>query len=268
MTLIELMIAGVLGLVISYFVMNIMISSNRVAASSDGIAQAQESGRFIMSWLREEVRRAGYAPVLSTATSVIPFVANTECTTTSLPPADGADCSFDSNSSNDRIAIRWTYNPDSAVDRDQQDCTGTSISFTEDTNLIDVYWVETDTGTGGDSYDDVLRCVTYNDDTGVIISPQAQTIASGILGMQVLYGETVSPLSTGETNVTRYINGSNVTNWSNIQAVRLSILTRSFSTTTADNATRSYILLDADAYTFTDRDSYYIQTTTIALHNR
>ena len=42
MTLIELMIAGVLGLIVAYFIMTIMMNSNRTSMISSGTAQAQD----------------------------------------------------------------------------------------------------------------------------------------------------------------------------------------------------------------------------------
>ncbi|MCD8532270.1 MAG: prepilin-type N-terminal cleavage/methylation domain-containing protein [Saccharospirillaceae bacterium] len=60
MTLIELMIASVLGLVITAAVVQIVITSNRTAILSDNLAQSQETGRFVIGYLSEALRRAGY----------------------------------------------------------------------------------------------------------------------------------------------------------------------------------------------------------------
>lgn len=259
MTLVEMMIAGVLGLIVTYFILNIMANSNRTALTSDGLAQAQESGRFVMGWLQEEVRRAGYS---ADPTQTLNNGFADICTGTATPPDAGADCTFEATDEiSDRIAIRWLYASDSTSARDQQDCTGTALPITYDgETLIDVYWVEQDFGSDGDDYDDVLRCVTYVEDSGAVVA-SAQTIASGVLGMQVLYGEAP------DDNVTRYVAANEVTDWGDVRAVRISVLTRAFTANTLDRRTRSYILLDADPYTYTDRTARYVLTSTFFLPN-
>ncbi len=264
MTLIEMMIAGLLGLIVTYFIVNVMISSNRTALTSDGLAQAQESGRFVMSWLQEEVRRAGYSAD-PTQTLNQPFA--DVCTGTATPPSSDADCTYEATDEvSDRIALRWLYDSDSTSERDQEDCTGTALSTSYDgTVLIDVYWVEQDFGSDGDDYDDVLRCATYSEDSGNVVA-SAQTIASGTLGMQVLYGVS-SNSGSDDSDVTQYVAASEVTDWALVRSARISVLTRAFNTNTLDQSTRSYILLDAEPYTYTDRTARYILSSTFFLPN-
>lgn len=280
-TLIELMVAGVLGVIITYFIFNIMITSTRTATQADGLAQAQENGRFVTSWLHGEIRRAGYTPDF-TDPRIQPF-ANTCASGAPIPPANNGHCSFNSNNADsDRIAIRRTYTT-ATTPRDRQDCTGVDLSSTPPPSppppsppppppsdgdvLVDVYWVEPDTSADPDNFSDVLRCVTYLEITGIRVAP-AQVIANGVQGFQVLYGESTTPITNNRTNVTRYVNADEVTNWNNVYAARISVLTRSFLPTGLDQATRSYVLLDANPYTFDDRIARHIQGTTIYLPNQ
>ena len=55
-TLIELMITLVLSLLITYGIAQVLISSNQSSSSSDGVSQAQETARFVMSFLGKQIR--------------------------------------------------------------------------------------------------------------------------------------------------------------------------------------------------------------------
>lgn len=59
-SLIELMIAMVLGLVLVGALINTFISSNRTYRVQEGLAQSQESARFALEILGQELRMAGY----------------------------------------------------------------------------------------------------------------------------------------------------------------------------------------------------------------
>jgi type IV pilus assembly protein PilW len=266
MTLIELMIAGVISILIAYFIGNIMISTNKASANNGGSSEAQESARFITSWLQEEVRRAGY----STATSGItiqPF-AGVCADPNIIPPAADAGCTYDSSAAgiiNDRIAVQWIYDDSSPVARDTQDCTGAALTVANGTSIVDVYWIENLGANNG--YDDVLRCVSYNADSDTVIG-NVQSVATGIVGLQALYGESIADDPDGFKNVTRYVNAAQVENWENVQAIRISVLTRSFNDFGEIDNDRSYVLLDGDPYTFNDRTTRYMQTLTIALPNK
>lgn len=265
-TLVELMIAGLLGLLISYFAMTIMMTSNRTAARADGQSQAQETGRFVMTWLATEVRRAGYVSAVGTSSRINPIAALCDVAN-NAPPDENGDCTFNSdNADSDRIAIRRIYSSTSANNRDALDCTGVDLSVaaglvSDSSVLVDVYWVERDSGNGGDAYDDILRCATYNEETGMTVAP-SQVLASGIEGMQALYAE--SPTINGQ-DVNRFVSADQITSLSAVMAVRIAILTRSFGDDAANSGQRSYVLLDAAPYTFDDRISRQILTTTIAL---
>lgn len=267
--LIELMIVGLLTILSGYFMIQIMMNSNQSASSSDGVSQAQETARLALSWLHQDIRRAGFSANLQEPRTQ-PFA--DLCTNGNAPPNDMGNCTFESNvpgdTSNDRIAIRRTFSPASNDPRDSTDCSGADLTglaglVPEESILTDVYWVEAHmTNTGyDDPYDDVLKCTTYNDDTSQAIRTAA--LASGIEGMQVMYASS----SAGFGSVTHYQPASSSLDMENVYAVRISVLARSFSVSALDESTRSYILLDAMPYTFEDKTPRQILTTTIALKN-
>lgn len=277
--LIELMIVGFLMILIGFFMFRIMISANQSSSQSDGIAQAQETARLTMSWLRQDVRRAGLTPDLLTP-RIQPF--SNLCPDNISPPAANADCTFESTNplQNDRIAVQRVFSTTSSDTRDATDCTGVNLDGTpglesDETVLIDVYWVERNRDSisslnsdDGDNFDDALRCVTYNEDTGQILNP-AQTIASGIDGLQALYAEgaKVGTVTAKVGTVTRYVPADQIGNMADVYAIRISILARAFSDFALTQNVRSYLLLDADPYTFDDRIPRQILTTTIAPNN-
>ena len=58
-TLVELMITLVLSLLITYGIAQVLISSNQNSTSSDGVSQAQEPARFVMSFVGRQIRATG-----------------------------------------------------------------------------------------------------------------------------------------------------------------------------------------------------------------
>ena len=269
LTLVELLIASTLSLIIMLFISNIMLTSGRTALQSEGLAQAQENGRFILSWLQENVRMAGMPyPSDKVRNRVQPFA--DVCAATTLPPAANADCSLDqTNSANsDRLAVQRTFTNDIVYGTNQSrsDCTGVEITTLSDGDLVvDLYWVETNNNnTGG-----VLKCVTYNAETHQPLHA-VQEIANGIEGMQVLYGVRSGAEAMFRSNVNRYVSLADLSSndlENNIGAVRISILTRAFTERSAETRARRYILLDAAPVTFNDAVTRHIQTTTIFLPN-
>ncbi len=60
MTLIELMISLVIGLSLSAAAILIYLNNKQAWVAQDNIARLQESGRFALQLLREDIRLAGY----------------------------------------------------------------------------------------------------------------------------------------------------------------------------------------------------------------
>ena len=159
-------------------------------------------------------------------------------------------------------AVEHDNEVDGKGDHDNIDRNGTGIDDNSRSSA---------SGNDNNGYDNELRCVTYNDDTGLAIG-NAQSIATGIIGFQVLYGESDGPspvLGSEELkNVNRYVNATAVNDWNNVLSVRFSILTRSFSETPNNPDRRSFVLLDGEPYTFDDQIARYPLTITVDLPNK
>src|SRR6266536_1972585 len=61
LTLVELMIAMTIGLLILLAVSRIFVTSRATYTYEEGLARTQESGRFAMEFLSQDLRMSGYA---------------------------------------------------------------------------------------------------------------------------------------------------------------------------------------------------------------
>ena len=266
MTIIELMIAAALGLVISYFVINIMVSSARNAGVSEGLAQAQETGRLVMAWMTEQTSVGGYDGNYLSGTGGIEPVAEL-CAGGAMPPAAGADCTFNSdNNTNggDRIAIRRTAGGLNSGTREQTTCTAQALPaamVSSGAEIVDVYWVLPNTADADTTNDFQLWCVTY--DAGGNPIGAAQSIANGVESIQLLLG-----IGDNDGSIEHYEEPSGSTNYGRVVSVRIAILARNFSGTTLDRAERTYGLLNSTPVTYDDQVARYVQTGTIWFPNR
>lgn len=264
MTLIELMLAGVLGIVASYFIMNIMVASAKTSKLSEGIAQAQETGRLVMSWIKDSIVDAGYSSNYLQDINIPPILSL--CNGNPAPPANNGNCTFDTDSNangGDRLAIQRTAGGLTPSNRDIQTCTGEALAASIVNNqakISDVYWIMPNTGDSDSSNDYQLWCVTY-DENGVK-QGTAQSIASGIESMQILIGET----DNSGTNL-HFVSPANVADWTKVIGVRIALLAREFGDNTLTSDTRSYGLLNSDPVTNTDQIARYVQNGTIWFPN-
>ena len=279
-TLIELMITLVLSLMITYAIAQVLISSNRSSVTSDGMSQSQETGRFVMSFLADQVRRAGLDSVTDENITAPAFVSCSDPAMAALIDVDGIPgnnlCSMESSlgvdplaNPGDRLAIAWVPSVPVGGPGLIRDCSGQG-GYAADEIILNVFWVAFDPASGMNS----LFC-QGNAFNGVAVSRQSapQAIANGVDSMHVLYGEATQVLPTNkDRNVTQYVHGGlpangGVTNWDQVYAVKISILTRSLTAVTNSVKQRRYVLLDAPVYNLTDAVNRQVFNTTFAINN-
>lgn len=281
-SLVELMITVALGLTITYAIAQVLISSNRTSITSDGISQSQETGRFVMSFLANEIRRAGLDVTSNTNTD--PFIScNKYPALKDFNSTGNHQCTFDSASggnptvnAGDRLAIALVPASDidsGLSDPSIRDCTGAG-GYNSGDIILNVFWVAPDATSGMNT----LFCQGHKFNGGVIAPTPAnsrQAIVNGVDAMHVLYGEAINPLpDDGSRNVGRYTHagapdagGVASDNWDQVYAVKVAILTRSLNDVTNAVATRRYVLLDAAPYIITDAINRQVFTTTFAINN-
>ncbi|MEH6450764.1 MAG: PilW family protein [Oleispira sp.] len=297
-TLIELMITLVLSLMITYAIAQVLISSNRSSVTTDGMSQSQETGRFVMSYLANQVRQSGldsitndsritqtfincsnpaFAGLISVAGDGGAAAGEVACTNNGAPTdpnfQDDETTIYDAGTHGDRLAVAWippvpldgAGNPDPDLIRD---CTGADGYLIDDI-VLNVFWVAPD-GNGMNS----LMCQGHTFDGAVITrSNPVQAIANGVESMHLLYGEGVAALPiSGERNVGKYVSAAaagagGVTDWDRVYSIKVSILTRSITDVTNSSALRRYVLLDAEPYLMTDAISRQVFTTSFVISN-
>ena len=305
-TLVELMITLVLSLLITYGIAQVLISSNQSSSSSDGLSEAQETARFVMSSLGKQIRASGANSVTDNSIKTqavmgcnIPALnAINACSADNSIGATQADITITPANvgngglvalSGDRLALAWVPNselsfpalPGEAVippfPAVTTDCTGASFTdFTADRIIVNVFWVSLDQDTVSNPRDPLternsLFCRGHLFDSttlAVIASGTPQVIANGVEALQILYGEATNPLPTnGSRNVSRYVNASEVADWSDVYAVKMAIMTRSIGDVTNSISNKQYIMLDAGLYNFTDTVNRQVFSSTFAFSN-
>lgn len=271
LTLIELMISMTLSLIVMFAVGSILISSNQAASVSDTLADSQESGRFAVDYINRQLLKTGYDPE---DTDLVAF--GGLC-------VDAADtvCIRDNDSgTGDRIAVRRVAeveeDPATGIISPKANattCYGSALldagdnNITSNVTVTDVYWVEVD-----DDGLSNLRCQSFDEDGTVRANPgdnfgNSQALAAGVLSMHVLYGQSNVAPTNNTLNVSAYYNASQVTDWTNVYAIRIGFLTQALSNTEAQAWEQEYIVMDSLTYEFNDQTARQVFTTTVTLLN-
>jgi type IV pilus assembly protein PilW len=297
-TLVELMITLVLSLMITYGIAQVLISSNRTSVTSDGMSQSQETGRFVMSYLANQVRQAGLDSITNDSRTTPAFM---NCT--DFPALNNADagnvCIIEGVgigaggetettivkpdiTHGDRLSIAWVPPAGSLAD-----CSGSTghqpltapadpiTPYAVDDIILNTFWVEFDATSGMNS----LMCQGFLfDGTDVIAGSPKQAIANGVEAMQILYGQgTTVRNAAGDRNINQYVPAAidpaaivearEVRDWSQVYAVKISIMTRSLTEVTNSDTLRTYVMADAAPYKMTDAVSRQVFTTTFTINN-
>jgi type IV pilus assembly protein PilW len=265
LTLIELMISMTLSLIVMFAVGSILISSNQAASVSDTLADSQESGRFAVDYINRQLLKTGYDPEDA---DLVAF--RDLC----VDPADTVCIRDNDSGTGDRIAIRRV----AEVEEDPDDstktipksnaitCYGSALldaggnEITTNVTVTDVYWVEVD-----DDGLSNLRCQSF--DEGGTSFGNSQALAAGVLSMHVLYGQSNVAPTNNTLNVSAYYNATQVTDWTNVYAIRIGFLTQALSNTEAQAWEQDYIVMDSLTYEFNDQTARQVFTTTVTLLN-
>ncbi len=263
-TMIEIMIASLIGIFLMTGMMNLFITTNRSVSLSDGLSQNQETGRFAMDYLTKFVRRAGYTDSfigMATPPLFIPSGSVITCTATE---AEACAENNPDNTLGDRLSVPFMANADLSV----RSCTGTVVGgpANGEQNLVNVFWVSAQT----DSLKE-LRCRTYDRDNNNWLDNPV-SIVNNVEAMEFQVG--VARAAT-ERYAARYVSVDTVQNGlllENVRSIRIAILTTSQDSLDTNKIQtnkkkRVYALLDAPQMEFTDGSLRSIFSTTIELPN-
>ena len=228
-TLIELMIAVVLGLLLIAGTLTVFVTTKQGYQLENGLSLMQATGRATLDLLARDMMMAGY-----------PQIGNIE---TFLPAmtTDGG------GSSSDQFAVRF---------QSDTDCLNANTPPYADGNYYakNVYYINAN----------ALWCRTLAEDDSVI---DQQPIVQGVENMQLLYGE--DNIADAFPNATRYVTAGNVINWDNVVSVRIAIIVNSQNPVATSNDTASYTLLgQAPIAAPADHLRRRAYTTTAVIRNR
>jgi len=259
-TLVELMVAIVIGVFLIASMMNLFITMNRSVTLSDALSQNQETGRFAMDYLTRFTRQAGYTD--DTTAEVDPFFTSPECDAT--PEACSENNPDDING--DRLAIQYYVSSGDS----RRACSGTLVNGP--TKVADVFWVSADAGSEGE-----LRCRAFNTSTGAWIDANPVSLVNNLELLEVQIGVANK---SQDRQASRYVNldtfNQEVNNLSlsveSIRSIKLAILTTSTNSdqpgmVQSDVKERKYVVLDSPILTFNDGTLRSIFSSTVELPN-
>jgi len=166
LTLVELLIAMLLGLIVISAVANTYVGSTRSARFSKGLAYLQENGRYGITTMQRGIRLAGYSP----DGDLEPFdIANSSSTKVAVRVTDVFDCNGVSTENSGGIAVN-TY-AHNAADKTIT-CTGSegavAMPVVEGVDAMRLLWgVDADDDDVPDNY--IVHTDTINPDLVVAL---------------------------------------------------------------------------------------------------
>jgi len=268
-TLIELMIASLIGLIVMGGLMNLFITTNRSVALSDSLAQNQETGRFAMEYLTKFIRQAGYTEDYTQQSLPFLFVPHGRAgnagfiSCTADPEALACSANNPGSIRGDRLSIPFDVNPGDEA----RSCTGTIVKGSDTTEYyVNVFWVSATAANNRE-----LRCQTYDKGANAW-HDNAVTIINNVESMEFQVG-VASNMNAKDAG--RYVSVDKLIAESllpNVRSVRIALLTTSLDATDSNkvNTTkkeRIYSLLDAPYLTINDGNLRNIFSNTIPLVN-
>jgi type IV pilus assembly protein PilW len=268
-TLIELMIASLIGIIIMGGLMNLFIVTNRSVALSDSLSKNQETGRFAMEYLTRFIRQSGYTENFTTQLPFlfVPYGQAGEnnfigCDTT--PESLACSANNPADARGDRLSIPFTVAPGNIV----RSCSGTNLPANAPLKYyVNVIWISNTA-----PHDRELRCRTYDTSINNWVEDSAVTVINNV---ELLEFQVGVALNMTNKDVGRYVSVDTLIDQNllpMIRSIRISLLTTSFDENLTDkvNTTkkeRTYSLLDAPHLTITDGNLRNIFSNTIPLIN-
>lgn len=267
-TLIELMISLALGLVISAAIIQIMVSNNVTDRLNRAVASTQESGRYIITRLRDELLMVGLYDAMNPNLSQLVDIAEEESFLRNHPiPIPGtfvANADLGAKQGRDGASDTLVISLQA-----ERDCRGYKLGYADDEEfyVVNEYFVS----------DNKLKCRGFD---GRVLRGQKGAIANNadaaftllddVLSFQATYG-LASPLSNnGEPLPVRYVDASLLADAfaanQQVVSVRLAIVVKGEGQIQLDTA-NTFKLLNEESFTAPDKGLYKAFETTITFRN-
>jgi type IV pilus assembly protein PilW len=197
-TMIEILVALMIGLFLLFGLSGVMQTTKRTFTSQNLLSQLQDSERLAATMMNDVIEQAGYFPnpTLNTATTSFGAAA---------PFSAGQSIYgvYSTGTAGDSISVRYTA---AALSTFPINCTGGSNSA----------------GTSNTTYTNTFSVVVTNNVSQLVCTLNGVTtpLINNVTNLKVLYGVNTS--GSGN-NVDTYMNASQVTNWSNVMSVKITL---------------------------------------------
>jgi type IV pilus assembly protein PilW len=198
-SLVELMIALLLGSLITLAAVQLFGTNQRTFQLQQGLTDVQEQGRFALDFISRDLRIMGLRnPDVTTGPA--PGVVLTDIlvgTTTFQASEDGGN----SGAANDRLTFSYQGRPG------DMDCEGDAIAAAA--LIVNTYWVD----------DEELRCLG-----SVVSGSGGLTLVNGVESFQVLFGIDTDPNEVPSAG--RYVRADMLDPADQVVSVRIGMLVR------------------------------------------
>ncbi len=260
LSLLELMVAMIVGLFIIVGISSVYLGNKRSNITTNELSQLQDNGRAILEQLTETIQHTGYSSTSAAPSNevfITSAVANASCSDGSDSVLNTGIFSTMANNTAYGDTVGVIYLGDNQLNADcgaaelPASCRMGSGATSAAARIYNYFYV----APGATGVPELLCSGSRN--------TAAQTIAQGVENLQLTYGED----SNADGTPDRYVNSANVTNWGNVVSVHIAVLVRSLRPIAVANEARSYRLSDDAIISTNDRYLRAVFTTTIRLRN-
>jgi len=262
LSLIEMMIAMILGILLSVGTATVYFSSQRASLAQSQYLALEDNGRLALEVLTQIIEHTGYV-----STNASPLAGNERFITSNVVAAScGGQNNVvktslftnektENNNAGDSIGI--VYIGDANLNRD---CSGAQlptacqvggVGTVEASKIYNHFSV----GINSDNIP-VLNCAGSR-------SADLVEIAEGVENLQVLYGVD----NDADNQVDQYVNADNVASWGRVISVQLAILVRSLTKVKKQKESKTFTLLDNTALSVNDKYQRAVFSTIVRLRN-
>jgi Tfp pilus assembly protein PilW len=260
LSLIELLIAMLIGLFLLAGITTSYISSKKSSIQRDQFSLLEDNGRIALEVMSKTIGHTGYASNTAAPLQnkfVTGYITSRTCAgggesvlNTGIFPSDPT---ANDDINGDRVGVVYLGDNDVFTD-----CSGGALPAncqispnlpTETSRIFSAFFVN--------NTDRTLRCAGSRDSA-------QQIIAEGVENLQLLYGVDVN----GDKAVDRYVNATNINGlWNNVVSVQIGVLVRALRETKDKAESITYTLLDTAVTSPNDRYKRAVFTTTVNLRN-
>ena len=233
-TLVEMMVAIVIGLLLIAGTLSVFLSTKQGYRLTNGLSLMQATGRATLDLLTRDIMMAGFPQ----SSDIETFVTGTAFT------LDGG------GNNSDMFTVRFQS------DTDCLNSAGGTPTYADGQRYAkNRYFIQNGN----------LMCEALAEDNSVIAS---DVMVRGIENLQILFGED-NDATDGLTNATRYVTAGNVTDWNNVVSAKIGFLVNSQDNIATSDDTATYSLIgQTPTAAAADRFRRRAYSTTTVIRNR